>query len=399
MKPGRAIGVAFRSLGRNRLRTFLMMIGIVIGITALTLIVAVGLGARQRVMERVRKFGLESVMIWAGEREAVPSVTTMKLEDAKALKQSIRGVVDVAPFQRQAQTDVKYQDKSASTMIFACTPTLAPLWDLAVAQGEFITDEDVTNLSRVGVIGTTVRKELFGATDPIGQQVRIGNVAFTITGTMQSKGVSPRGGDMDDRIYVPLSTYMRRLANVDYIGAIRVRFQSPANIGKAIPEITALLRERHQLAAGLPDDFSIATPTEITQVAEKALGTFNIFLVLIAGIALIAGGVVVANIMLISVNERRREIGLRKAVGARSRDIMLQFLLEASAVTLAGGVIGIVLGIGGAKLLSVIAKIPTTLSWASILIGVVFSVLIGIIAGVQPARRAARLQPIEALRS
>jgi len=399
VKPGRAIGVAFRSLGRNRLRTFLMMIGIVIGITALTLIVAVGLGARQRVMERVRKFGLESVMIWAGEREAVPSVTTMKLEDAKALKQSIRGVVDVAPFQRQAQTDVKYQDKSASTMIFACTPTLAPLWDLAVAQGEFITDEDVTNLSRVGVIGTTVRKELFGATDPIGQQVRIGNVAFTITGTMQSKGVSPRGGDMDDRIYVPLSTYMRRLANVDYIGAIRVRFQSPANIGKAIPEITALLRERHQLAAGLPDDFSIATPTEITQVAEKALGTFNIFLVLIAGIALIAGGVVVANIMLISVNERRREIGLRKAVGARSRDIMLQFLLEASAVTLAGGVIGIVLGIGGAKLLSVIAKIPTTLSWASILIAVVFSVLIGIIAGVQPARRAARLQPIEALRS
>ena len=399
MKAGRAIGVAFRSLGRNRLRTFLMMIGIVIGITALTLIVAVGLGARERVMERVRKFGLESVMIWAGEREAVPSVTTMKLEDAKALKQSIRGVVDVAPFQRQAQADVKYQDKSASTMIFACTPTLAPLWDLAVAQGEFITDEDVTNLSRVGVIGTTVRKELFGSTDPIGQQVRIGDVAFTITGTMQTRGVSPRGGDMDDRIYVPLSTYMRRLANVDYIGAIRVRFQSPANIGKAIPEITALLRERHQLAAGLPDDFSIATPTEITQVAEKALGTFNIFLVLIAGIALIAGGVVVANIMLISVNERRREIGLRKAVGARSRDIMLQFLLEASAVTLAGGVIGILLGISGAKLLSVVAKIPTTLSWASILIGVVFSILIGIIAGVQPARRAARLQPIEALRS
>jgi len=399
VKPGRAIGVAFRSLGRNRLRTFLMMIGIVIGITALTLIVAVGLGARERVMERVRKFGLESVMIWAGEREAVPSVTTMKLEDAKALKQSIRGVVDVAPFQRQAQADVKYQDKSASTMIFACTPTLAPLWDLAVAQGEFITDEDVTNLSRVGVIGTTVRKELFGSTDPIGQQVRIGNVAFTITGTMQSKGVSPRGGDMDVRIYVPLSTYMRRLANVDYIGAIRVRFKSPANIGKAIPEITALLRERHQLAAGLPDDFSIATPTEITQVAEKALGTFNILLVLIAGIALIAGGVVVANIMLISVNERRREIGLRKAVGARSRDIMTQFLLEATFVTLAGGIAGVVIGIAGSQLLGAMTKVPVAVSWESIVLGLVFSTLVGVVAGLQPARRASRLQPIEALRS
>jgi putative ABC transport system permease protein len=404
VKAGRAVGVAFRSLGRNRLRTFLMMIGIVIGITALTMIVSAGLGARAKVMERVSKFGLNSIMIFAGGPEAVPPnrgapATTMKLEDAPALEQNVRNVTGVAPFHRQAEADVKYQDKSATTMIFACTPTLGPLWDLDVTQGDFITDDDVTGLARVGVIGPTVRNELFGSANPIGQQVRIGNVSFEIKGIMRAKGVSPRGGDMDDRIYVPLSTYMRRLANVDYIGAIRVRFQSPANIGKAIPEITALLRERHQLAAGLPDDFTIVTPTEITEVAAKALGTFNILLVLVAAISLIAGGVVVANIMLISVNERRREIGLRKAVGARSRDIMTQFLLEAGMVTLAGGVIGIVLGISGAKLLSVIAKVPTTLSWASILIGVVFSVLIGIIAGVQPARRAARLQPIEALRS
>ena len=401
MKTSKALGVAFRSLGRNRVRTFLMMIGIVIGIAALTIIVSAGLGARKKVMERVRKFGLESIMIWAGGREDVPGApaTTMKLEDAQALKQSVRGVVDVAPFQGHVRIDLKYQDKSATTMIFACTPTLAPLWDLDAAQGDFITDDDVTNLSRVGVIGTTVREELFGATDPIGQQVRIGDVAFTITGTMQTRGVSPRGGDMDDRIYVPLSTYMRRLANVDYLRGIRVRFQSPANIGKAIPEITALLRERHQLAAGLPDDFSIATPTEITQVAEKALGTFNILLVLIAGIALIAGGVVVANIMLISVNERRREIGLRKAVGARSRDIMTQFLLEATFVTLAGGIAGVVIGIAGAQLLGAMTKVPVAISWESIVLGLVFSTLVGVVAGLQPARRASRLQPIEALRS
>jgi len=403
VKTSKALGVAFRSLGRNRVRTFLMMIGIVIGIAALTIIVSAGLGARKRVMERVRKFGLDCVMIWAGEREVVPSragapVTTLKLEDAQALKQNIRSVTEVAPLHAR-QADVKYQDKSVTAMIFACTPTLEPLWDLGVVQGDFITDNDVTDLARVGVIGPTLRKELFGSTNPIGEQVRIGNVSFEIKGIMQAKGVSPRGGDMDNRIYIPLSTYMRRLANVDYIGTIRVQFKSPDNIKAAIPEMTSLLRERHQLAAGLPDDFSIATPAEITAVAQKALGTFNILLVLIAGIALIAGGVVVANIMLISVNERRREIGLRKAVGARSRDIMTQFLLEATFVTLAGGIAGVVIGIAGAQLLGAMTKVPVAISWESIVLGLVFSTLVGVVAGLQPARRASRLQPIEALRS
>jgi putative ABC transport system permease protein len=396
--------VALRSLGRNRLRTFLMMIGIVVGIAALTMIVSAGLGARKKVMERVRKFGLNSIMIWAGGPEVVPPnsgapATTMKMEDATALKQNIRNVTGVAPFHRQAQADVKYQDKSATTMIFACTPTLGPLWDLDVAQGDFITDEDVTSFARVGVIAPTLRRVLFGTANPIGQQVRIGNVSFEIKGIMRAKGVSPRGGDMDDRIYVPLSTYMRRLANVDYIGAIRVQFRSPDNIKAAIPEITSLLRERHQLVPGLPDDFSIVTPTEITEVARKALGTFNILLVLIAGIALIAGGVVVANIMLISVSERRPEIGLRKAVGARSRDIMLQFLLEAAGVTLAGGVAGIIVGVAGAWAMQAVGRIPVVISWEIILLGVVFSTLVGIVAGLQPARRAARLQPVEALRA
>jgi len=403
MKTSRVLRVAFKELGRNKLRTFLMMIGIVIGITALTLIVSAGLGARQKVMERVRKFGFDSIMIWAGGPEVVPPntgapATTMTLEDAQALKQSIRSVADVAPLHR-AQADVKYQDKSVTTMIFACTPTLGPLWDLDVVQGDFITDDDMTGLARVGAIAPTVRRELFGSSNPIGQQVRIGNVSFEIKGIMRAKGVSPRGGDMDDRIYVPLSTYMIRLANVDYIEAIRVQFKSPDNIKAAIPEITSLLRERHHLAAGLPDDFSIVTPTEITEVAQKVLGTFNILLVLVAGISLIAGGVVVANIMLISVNERRREIGLRQAMGARSRDIMTQFLLEATFVTLAGGIAGVVIGIAGSQLLGAITKMPVAISWESIVLGLVFSSLVGIVAGLQPAKKAAALQPIEALRA
>jgi putative ABC transport system permease protein len=192
---------------------------------------------------------------------------------------------------------------------------------------------------------------------------------------------------------------MRRVANVDYITNIKVRLKSYKDIDRAVEEIQPLLRERHKIAAGLPDDFTVRTSDEVKQMAEKVAGTFNMLLVLIAGISLVAGGVVVANIMLISVNERKKEIGLRKAVGARRKNIMLQFLLEATAITLTGGVIGIVLGVVGSKILAALTKMPTALSWESIVLGVVFSSAVGFVAGLQPARRAASLQPVEALRS
>jgi len=381
-----------------------MMIGIVIGIAALTLIVAVGLGARKRVMERVQKFGLENIMVFAGAGRELGQMgvgepaTTLKLEDAEAIKRDIRAVADVAPLAMR-QVEVEYGGKTTNTGLFGVVPAQAAVWDWDVVKGEFVSDEDMSRSARVCLIGATPRTELFGATNPLGEKVQIAGNLFEVKGVMQTKGTSPAGTDMDNRINIPLTTFMRRVANVDYLYAIRLRLKSSASMTQAASAIQTLLRERHKLAAGVADDFTIRTPTEATNVAARVAGTFNILLVLVAAISLIVGGVVVANIMLISVNERRREIGLRKAVGARSRDIMLQFLLEASAVTLAGGVIGILLGITSAKLLSMVAKIPTTLSWASILIGVVFSVLIGIIAGVQPARRAARLQPIEALRS
>jgi putative ABC transport system permease protein len=192
---------------------------------------------------------------------------------------------------------------------------------------------------------------------------------------------------------------MRRVANVDYISAIKVRLTTAKDMDKTAADIKALLRERHKLSPGTPDDFTITTPTEVTKMAEKVSGTFNIFLALVAGISLITGGVVVANIMLISVNERRKEIGLRKAVGAQRKDIMLQFLYEATAVTLTGGVIGIVLGAIGAKILEAITQMTTSISWESVALGVVFSSLVGIVAGLQPAKKAAALQPIEAMRA
>jgi putative ABC transport system permease protein len=405
MKTSRVLKVAFKGLGRNKLRTFLMMIGIVIGITALTLIVSAGLGAQDRIMERVKKFGLEGMMVFAGggremgQPSAGQPTTSLKLEDALAIKQEVKLIADVSPFSQKRQAEVKYQDKSVTTMVVGVTPSWAPVWDWDAAEGDFITDEDLASLARVCVIGPTVQKELFGTANPIGEQLRIGNVQFEIKGIMQAKGTSPGGGDMDDRIYIPLSTLMRRVANVDYISAIKVRLTTAKDMEKTAVDIKALLRERHKLSPGTPDDFTITTPTEVTKMAEKISGTFNIFLALVAGISLIAGGVVVANIMLISVNERRKEIGLRKAVGAQRKDIMLQFLYEATAVTLTGGIIGIALGAIGAKILEAITQMPTSISWESVALGVVFSSLVGIVAGLQPAKKAAALQPIEAMRA
>jgi len=300
---------------------------------------------------------------------------------------------------KRGQMDVKYLEKSTTTTVMGTTPSFAPVWDWDAAKGDFITGEDVSSAARVCVIGPTVQRELFGGSNPIGEKIRIGSVQFEIKGIMEPKGTSPGGGDMDNRIVIPLTTMMRRVANIDYITNIKVRLKTAKDMDKAVSDIQFLLRERHKLAQGVPDDFTITIPTEVTAMAEKVAGTFNVLLVLVAAISLIAGGVVVSNIMLISVNERRKEIGLRKAVGARKKSIMLQFLLEAMAVTFMGGVVGIGLGVVGSKILGAAARMPVAISWESVVLGVVFSSLVGLVAGLQPARRAAALQPIEALRS
>lgn len=405
MKTARIAKSAFKGLGRNKVRTFLMMIGVVIGIVALTLVVSAALGAQKRVMERVRKFGLDSLMVSAGGGQEMgrptsgQPTTTLRIEDAAALEEEVKAIAGVAPFNRRAQTEVKFEERSATTAVFGVTPSWTPVWDWGAKAGDFITDEDMDMLARVAVIGETARRELFGTADPIGETVRVGNIPFEIKGIMQDKGTSPGGGDMDNRLYIPLSTFMRRVANLDYLSGIKVRLRSVKDMDAAVTDIQAVLRERHRIAPGMPDDFTVRKPDEVKEMAEKVAGTFNILLIVVAAISLVAGGVVVSNIMLISVNERRREIGLRQAVGARRRDILLQFLLESTAVTLSGGVIGIVLGAGGSWLLGTLTKLPTALSWQSVALGVVFSSLVGLVAGLQPARRAASLQPVDALRS
>lgn len=405
MKNKRIILNALKNLAKYKLRSFLMMLGIIIGIIALTMVISAGLGAKGQVVGRVKKFGLESLMVNAGSVAMMgqrnspgQETTTLTLEDAEYLKQEIRGIKEIAPFNRKGNSSISYFEKSTTAAVFGVTPSWAYVWNWDVSDGEFITDEDMSSLNRICLIGPTVKKELFGENNPIGELIQIGNVQFKVKGILVSKGTSAAGGDMDNRLLIPLTTFMRRIANVDYLMGIKMLLNNSADTEKTSEEISLLLRERHKLADGVPDDFAVTTPTEITEIAEKVSGTFNLFLVLLAGISLITGGIVVANIMFISVNERKKEIGLRKAVGANSGDIMKQFLFESSIVTLSGGLIGILLGAAGAKILAIVMQIPVSFSLTSILTGVIFSTIIGIIAGVQPARKAAELQPVETLR-
>lgn len=403
MKTGRIFVHSIRELGKNKLRTFFMMIGIVIGVTTVTLVLSAGLGARNKVMERVRKFGLNSLMVLAGGGREMGGgtaglpVVTLKVDDAEAIKYEIRAVENTAPFNRKGDGMVKYREKSFTTRIFGVTPSWAPVWDWYAERGAFIGDEDHARMKRVCVIAPTVLGELFGEADPIGEQIRIGNVPFEIIGIMEPKGISPGGGDMDNRVYVPLSTFSRRIANVDHITNIKVLLRDRADMNRTVEEIRSLLRQRHSLATDVPDDFRITTPVEVTQMAEQVSGTFNLFLVLVAAVSLVAGGFVITNIMLISISERRREIGLRMAVGARARDIRNQFLVETVTITAFGGLAGIVLGIAGTFVMEGLTEIPVAFSWPGAVLGLVFSALVGLAAGVHPAKRAAAIQPVEAL--
>ena len=409
MKTTRMIGQAMRGLNRNRLRTFLMMAGIMVGITVLTVVLSAGMGARESIMERVRVFGLENIMIWAGgptDQVRTGSGTgtgsdvtaTLKLDDAEAILSEIRGIRQVAPFARSGQIEIRFQDRSFTSPVFGITPEWTDVWDWPVGRGSFITYQDDERMARVAAIGPTVIRELFGEEDPMGLVIQVGGVPFEVTGVMAEKGTSAGGGDMDNRVFVPLSTYLRRVANVDYLSGIRVRIRDVREMDSTAADIAVLLRERHNLGPGLPADFRVTTPSEVTAMVEEMQGTFNLFLILIAGIALIVGGVVVANIMLLSVSERRRELGLRRAVGAQARDIRGQFLLESAGVTFLGGIAGLLLGTGVSIILQRLTGTPALLTWHVLVAGILFSTAVGVTSGLHPARKAAAMEPVDALR-
>lgn len=404
MKQGKTVKLAFRAMGMNKMRAFLMMLGVIIGITTLTVIVSVGKGASAKVMKTIKNVGTNAVMVFAGGGKVMgppdEKTNTLTLDDAQAIMQEVKGVRSMDPALIRLGRTVKYEENNTSTVIYGGTTNYGDAWDWSVESGDYFTEEDMAGMARVAVLGTTVVEELYGSTDPIGTNIKIENVNFKVIGVLAPRGTSPMGMDMDSRIVIPYTTASRRVFNTPYISLIRMAATDPNEVGRIENAVVGLLKDRHHIQPGFPEDFRVRGASSISKMAKGMVGTLNLFLGLVSLISLIVGGIVVMNIMLISVGERVKEIGLRRAVGARKSDTRRQFLIESSLVTVIGGIIGVVVGLIVAVLLPIISKgkMPAMPSWEPFVLGFVFSALVGILAGIHPARKAAEMDPVDALK-
>jgi putative ABC transport system permease protein len=393
---------ALKAIATNKTRTVLMMLGVVIGVATLTVIASSVVGARAEVLGRVEKFGLRQigVIAGAGRKPGVPQpvCTSLRLEDAQAILSEIANVKDVCAEIARTDVPVKHGNGSTYATIMATSSSWAAMWGAGLEKGRFFSQEDTVHLARVAVIGKTIHRDIFEYEDPVGKRILINNNPFEIIGVLEPRGTSPRGDDMDNQIVIPVSTGQKRVFRQDYLFAIKLELFDSSEMSRTVNDVRELLRERHNLREGVEDDFTIVTPTLIMNMMSSLSATFSLFLMMVSGISLVVGAIVIANIMFMAVNERRAEIGLRRAVGARKRDILAQFLLEAVCVATTGGVLGIVLGLIGLKLLSVYMKLPANIMWEPIVVGLVSAIVVGLTAGIQPARKAANSHPIEALR-
>jgi len=410
MTSASVVRTAWKGLTSHKLRSFLMMLGVVIGIAALTVILAIGAGTKRKLEERTAQMFAEAPITVIARKpgagfargqemgvDAAP--TTLTHEDAEAMRAQIANVQAIAPTQMRSGVPVKYRDASTTTMVFGIVPEWQELRNYDLSEGEFIDAEDVSAATRVCLIGQTIVTELFGDEPALDQTIRIEDTPFTVKGVFAPKGASPMGGDFDNRIAIPISTFSRRLYNVSHLSQIVVALRDPRALDATAAEIEALMDDRHGIRSPQDRDFQVRRAEQVVAFAGQTSRLLTVFLGIVAGISLIVGGVVIMNIMLISVGERTREIGLRRAVGASRSDIERQFRAEALLVTLLGGALGVVLGSLVAWVLPLVSKVPSGFSWWTVLLAAVFSVAVGLIFGVQPARRAARMNPVEALRS
>ena len=397
------IKVAFRALRRNKLRTALTMLGIIIGVGAVIAMVGIGNGAKAQVQARIAALGQNVIQLFAGSvnRGGVFSgfggAGTLTVEDALAIGKEVPGVVAVSPEVRSgAQIIAGNNNWSTSVMGESVDYLTIRQWDLE--EGVMFSDSDTRSAAKVCVLGKTVANSLFPDEDPVGKTIRIKNVPVKVLGVLKPKGASMFGSDQDDVIVVPYTTGMKRFAGVTMLRSINVQAATAEQIVEVQNGIADLLRQRHRIQQGRDDDFILRNQQEIAETQTAAMDTMTALLAGVAIISLIVGGIGIMNIMLVSVTERTREIGIRMAVGARGRDILLQFLIEAVALSSTGGLLGIALGIGGARLLTIIKQWPTLISADSIVIAFAFSAAVGVFFGFYPARKASQLDPIDALR-
>jgi putative ABC transport system permease protein len=395
--------VAFRALRRNKMRTVLTMLGIIIGVGAVIAMVGIGNGAKAQVQARIAALGQNVIMVFAGSvnRGGVYSGSggagTLTVEDALAMEKEVPGVAAVSPEVRSgAQIMAGNNNWSTSVMGEGVGYLSIRQWD--IEDGAMFTDADVRAAAKVCILGKTTADKLFPDEDPVGKTIRIKNVPMKVLGVLRAKGASMFGSDQDDTVVVPYTTGMKRFAGVTTLRMINVQAASPEQMTEAQNGIAELLRQRHRIQPGRDDDFMMRNQQEIAEAMSATTDVMTALLAAIASVSLLVGGIGIMNIMLVSVTERTREIGIRMAVGARGRDILLQFLIEAVVLSSTGGMLGILCGVGGAKLITMIKQWPTLVSPNSIIIAFAFSAAVGVFFGFYPARKASQLDPIDALR-
>jgi putative ABC transport system permease protein len=398
-----AFRIALRALARNKLRSFLTMLGIIIGVGAVIAMVAIGEGAKKRVQEQIASLGTNLLVILpgtvtlGGARTGSGGRQTLVASDARAIMREIPVVAGASPVVRQVQ-QVIAGDQNWSTPVQGVAPEFQQIREWQVQEGRFISQADIENTAKVALIGQTVAYNLFGDNDPIGAVIRIKKIPFHVIGILGAKGQSGNGTDQDDVVMVPYTTMMKLVMGVTYIQQIIVAAVSADTTQEANNQIASLLRQRHKLRAGVDDDFMIRNLSDIAEAASNSATVMAMLLGSIASVSLLVGGIGIMNIMLVSVTERTREIGIRMAVGARSRDIMLQFIVEAVVMAASGGVIGILVGIGSSNLIKYLAELPTLIRPEIIAISFLVAGAVGVFFGFYPAKKAANLDPIDALR-
>jgi len=394
---------AFRALRRNKMRSFLTMLGIIIGVAAVIAMLAIGQGAEYSVKQQIAALGTNVLIVFPGSqqqgglRAGSGTMTTLTEDDALAIQKECPAVAFVSPGTRSGG-QVIAGNLNWATSIEGTGQDYLEIRQWTIEYGEFFSEQDVKAASKVCVVGRTVADNLFPESSPVGQNVRIRNVPFKVLGVLSKKGQNAMGQDQDDIILAPYTTVLRRLSHFPFLRQILVSATSPSNINNAQTQISELLRMRHKIPPYDADDFTIRNQTDLATTATATTEILTILLASIASVSLLVGGIGIMNIMLVSVTERTREIGIRMSVGARGRDILTQFLIEALVLSLLGGMVGIILGVTGSSAISSFAKWPTIITAFSIILSFGFSIAIGIFFGFYPARKAALLNPIDALR-
>jgi putative ABC transport system permease protein len=408
MKVAKIIRQSLRSMGRYRMRTVLMMLGVVVGISSLAVLTAVGEGTKRETLEKFKNmigtFDTIIVRPGGGNFRGMPTLAnvpqSLKFEDAKAIATEIPEIKATAEVQNAFDIDVKYRDRTSSPAIFGVGANWLAVRSEDVADGTFFSEEQNSSLARVAIIGPDVRQDLFPDEDPLQKTIRIGDIPFQVIGLLKSRGVGPAGGQLDNIVLIPINTASRRLFNRDFLTMLFVRVKNPERNSTAATErVTKLLRERHHIQPPALDDFTITNPAATMAQVTRASNTLSTILTGVAVMALLIGGIVIMSLMSIAVSERRKEIGVRRSVGAARADIIAQFLSEAALVSLAGGILGVLVGWIGMQLVTRLQNLPQVLVWQPFALSIVLSVLIGIAFGIYPAWTASKVDPIKALRS